>query len=646
MTINKHTKWILILSVVLMVISIIGQFFMQTGFMSINMEYHSVSLKELGSMITKNCEESKKNVDITFWEDPYATFSFLTFIPDNASAENPVPAIVLFHGGWNTKEKQSTNYIELARRGFVVVVPDLAGMGQTDTAVSDDTGGSYGATAAVEYAMSLPYVDENQIGVAGHSNGNREAARAITLENETEHNNHRIKAFFLLNSVGYINYLNTDVEGLFLGEVEAKYDEWDVDSDNALHYLEHSDTALSTVQRWNPEYNSYTIPEGEWISSDGSVTPYDPDSVNGAALDIPDGVAIWNPAEIHNQGAFSKNCSAYATTTYYAAFGVPSGAEYISPSSQIWPFFSMFRILGLIGLVLFIFPVVSILADTKLFSGLKRQIPSQAELPSIKKPENWISILAMIVITTVYSYSIFTDAYVRGYTSVFDSTYSYSPLNPFLYYFMAMTIFGLGLTLADYAIKRLIHRKDGTIVANPFESGKISGWGEFFRCALFALVTAVIWMLPVYVAFYGFQACFRIWEIAIYPDSIAHFYIFATKYLPLFTLFFIPMAISNVGMRFKELPDWVSSLIAGIANSLGISILAIVQYSSIVKNGVYYIPDGYGVMAGMVAITTPPVLILASFIVRHVYKKTGNTWVAALTNGLILGLLFFTYMSA
>lgn len=39
------------------------------------------------------------------------------FVPENATPENPAPAIVTSHGYLNNREMQDLNYVELARRG-------------------------------------------------------------------------------------------------------------------------------------------------------------------------------------------------------------------------------------------------------------------------------------------------------------------------------------------------------------------------------------------------------------------------------------------------------------------------------------------------------------------------------------------------
>ena len=54
------------------------------------------------------------------------TMSAYLLIPKTATPDNPAPAIVTSHGYLNNKEMADANYVELARRGFVVLSIELS----------------------------------------------------------------------------------------------------------------------------------------------------------------------------------------------------------------------------------------------------------------------------------------------------------------------------------------------------------------------------------------------------------------------------------------------------------------------------------------------------------------------------------------
>ena len=63
------------------------------------------------------------------------TVSSLIYIPKNATDETPAPVAVIYHGRSNHAHSNDTWSMELARRGYVVLSPDLQGGGESDPSV-------------------------------------------------------------------------------------------------------------------------------------------------------------------------------------------------------------------------------------------------------------------------------------------------------------------------------------------------------------------------------------------------------------------------------------------------------------------------------------------------------------------------------
>ncbi|MAK82038.1 MAG: alpha/beta hydrolase [Phenylobacterium sp.] len=106
--------------------------------------------------------------DVRFPAADGAQLSGLLYLPADATAQDPAPAVLLSHGYINTREMQSAFAIELARRGFVVLAMDMSGHGYSQGTVGAN---AFGGPAAFAYLQGLPMVDEANIGMAGHSLG-------------------------------------------------------------------------------------------------------------------------------------------------------------------------------------------------------------------------------------------------------------------------------------------------------------------------------------------------------------------------------------------------------------------------------------------------------------------------------------------
>lgn len=105
---------------------------------------------------------------VNFVSEGGANESGLMFVPKNVNKTNPAPAIINFHGR-NCSSYSMINWaIEEARRGYIVLNPDLSGTNETQNTAYNTTANL--CISAYKYLSSLQMVTE--ISVAGHSMGN------------------------------------------------------------------------------------------------------------------------------------------------------------------------------------------------------------------------------------------------------------------------------------------------------------------------------------------------------------------------------------------------------------------------------------------------------------------------------------------
>ena len=134
----------------------------------------------------------KVTIKKLYWEtDEGLTMCANLFVPKGASAENKLPAIVTSHGTYNNKEMQDANFVELSRRGFIVLTIDcpLHGNSEVNPAmVLPDDPSKLGIWEGVLMLSRLPYVDTDRIGVTGHSRGGENCDYAVKYDNLTDSN--------------------------------------------------------------------------------------------------------------------------------------------------------------------------------------------------------------------------------------------------------------------------------------------------------------------------------------------------------------------------------------------------------------------------------------------------------------------------
>lgn len=133
----------------------------------------AIYLSAVGSAAAIDRNFGNLDVRIVSIPDGDHHLSGLLYRPVGATVENPLPAVVLVHGLSGFKQMMSGTALELARHGFVTLVVDLVGHGNSEgqfgLAASLDP--TLGALSSVHYLESQPFVDASSIGLVCHSLG-------------------------------------------------------------------------------------------------------------------------------------------------------------------------------------------------------------------------------------------------------------------------------------------------------------------------------------------------------------------------------------------------------------------------------------------------------------------------------------------
>jgi acetyl esterase/lipase len=119
--------------------------------------------------------------DISITNDDLVNIKGRIFIPSNASADNPLPAVIFCPGGSTPGTYYTAAETEIARHGFVVISWDYESVGMTEAG----TDKNQGAVAVAQYVRSLGFVDPSRLGLIGHSAGELLASHILdTLKDD------------------------------------------------------------------------------------------------------------------------------------------------------------------------------------------------------------------------------------------------------------------------------------------------------------------------------------------------------------------------------------------------------------------------------------------------------------------------------
>jgi len=554
----------------------------------------------------------------------------LLFKPDDATNENPAPAIVVTHGWWNNREMQDANYVELARRGYVVISIDMYGHGNSDPLPIAETAlNGTGVYDAVELLAAIPYVDASRIGVTGHSNGARADNWAVGQDNAKEVP--LIAAVLLVdNEAFYTDPANDDAYyNLYgsrdVGLVADKYDEF-------FFRTRGPDGSVLTPPRefaTTPNAQSFLNfgADPSTLTETRSVDTFYQQKVDGK-----DTVRIlYTPAETHPWGTISKETVGNAVDFFEATLGAPNPSP---GGNQVWQVKEAFTTLGLIAFGIFVVAFTRAMLATPAFAGLRVAKPIAAK-PATRAGLGWFWGAASVsALFSGWSYVWFSKQ-DQLYGTIFNYEPSYFEQGAVYFIGMWAAMNGVFAIVVMTLFYFLFGKKNGFSLR---ENGVLPGWKALGNSVLLSLVVVAGSFTLVFAVDYFFKTDFRFWTFAIKyfpPDKIGY----ALLTVPLFLLYFVAnsVAINSFNRLTLRGKEWINTAVLALFNSLAAIVLVVAQYTTFSRTG--ELIDGFG---GIFSIWLFPVIVIlaaVAVISRKIYRETNNPYIAGFVNAMIVTLI-------
>lgn len=554
--------------------------------------------------------------------------SALLFKPKTATSSNKAPAIVVSHGWWNTREMQDANYVELAKRGYVVVAIDMYGHGNSDPLpLGGESENGTGMYDAVQLVSELPYVENSKIGITGHSNGARAANFSIILDNEQK--KPLISAVLLVDNEAFYTDLNdpTNYTNNYgtrdVGLVADQYDEF------FFRSYEKNGEVLTPPREFisTPNAQSFLNFGEKPASSDRAASTYYKKTINESdALRV-----LYTPAQTHPWGPFSKATTEYSIDFFDKTLGSPNP---IPADSQTWVWKEIFNAVGLIGFAMFLVAFTKSLLGARAFADLRLSAPLELK-PSSTRGLAWFwGGLGVSAVFSGWSYIALSHSEAIG-PIAFNAVPTIWPQGaPFFIGIWAAAngVIALVIMIVSYL---LFGRKYGQ---NLIDIGVLPGWKKFFKGIILGVIVVVAAFGIVFVVDYFFKADFRIWVLAIKaftPDKIW----IAIMYLPLFLVYFLANSVAiNSFNRFSLLrKEWINTAILALFNSLAPIILVIAQYSTFLGSG-DLIP-GFGGIFGIWLFPIIVILAASAIVTRKIYNVTKNPYIGGFIMAAVVTMI-------
>lgn len=585
---RKNAFW-LVLSLVVMLVSSIGASIVQSSG---------------GAVTIKNMS----------WETGSGqTMSALLLVPKGASTTDKRPGIVLAHGWWNDKEMQDSNYVELARRGYVVLAIDMYGHGSSsDMVPGHELDNATGMYDGVKEIASLPFVDTSKIGISGHSNGARAANLAIPLDDAAP--KQLIRSVYLVDN----DPIYTDAKGKFVNYYGNRDVGLQADQYDEFFFRSYSKTGQETM---SPREYIHT-PQAQAFLNFGPASTTTRVSFKEYTKTVDGRTAIReinNPAQTHPWGPASKQEVTSLLTFFDSSLGTPHP---IAATNQIWQVKEGFNALGLVGFAVFLVAFAKALLGTRFFAGLR----STEQVPLVSRDRRghawfWGALVLSAVISAA-SYLLLSQN-----TAI--STIAYTQALPLVpqgaVWFIALWagvngIASLVIMIVSYL---LFGRKQGVSLRG---SGILPGWKTFGKSILVAAITVAAAYGIVFTLAYFFTTDFRLWVLAIptfTPDKLWPAFLVVGYFVVYFVFNSIAINSFNRFLIFGR--EWGNTAVLALFNGLAPIVLAAYQYVHFFITG--DLAPGF---AGIFSIWLFPVIVIlpvAAIVTRKIYRATNNPYI-------------------
>lgn len=551
----------------------------------------------LRASLTSGFTVDVKNV--SFVTDDGVSFDGTIWIPANATPETPAAGIVVAPGG-NTPHNFYASYcIELARRGYVVFAYDYYG---TVASNMTTTGGS-GAPAAMKYLSSLAFVDANRLGATGHSNGGGQASNAITCQYAAEAK----KRSVVFIGCGVPSNDPATYEGVNVMAIWGTVDEcgqgtfWDVYHQDSLNY----GTMAVMV---GVDNNEFEVDKFYGDAEDNSIR------------------VVHTPKAFHSL----SNIAGSTVENIIEYFDMTLGGNVTTLANNAFVYgWQEVAVLAMaIALCVMIFPVGSMLLDTKFFFVLKKEAPAATSKPDFKY---WLFILVPGIISAL----LVKSAVIQGQTIMgkVPKLFNVQSTNGFIWWFFLSALVSIVIYVVRAFVDKTIDRKADALRVKTSVS-------NICLAVIFSLaVLAVPYTLNVYAerltGWYG--RVFQTYFASIDATRVGQYVVYYILFMILFAVYAFLQAD---GVRIKGASDRTNYWITLIVNALPAILFLGMLYGELVLTHVTPINGremsrAQGAMMGMLLL-----YFVVAKVVTYFYKKTSNIYVVAAVNAA-----FITWLS-
>ncbi len=594
---------------------------------------------------------SVKTEDITFTTDTGAESHAKLFMPENATAETPAPAVLLCHGYTADLDAMEPFAIELTRRGYVVMALDMYGHGESSLPEEGcsqvEMGGvenyapDLGSYSALQLFADYDFVDLTKVAMLGHSMGSSaiqegayiayakwqniytasyeektaagedEQTAATEAYGDAMASGIVLPASLVITGYNYnvrnindLTYIGVTADnGVFplyaapvnICTIEGDYDEfsgllWGVA--DASQYTTSFKFAYGTGGATNVASGTY------FMYGDTSATPLSREeaaqAAASAALTMTPIRAAYTFSGTHSDTYYDETSIGEALD--FLDITLKGGDSSFAIDDQVWHGRAACGLIGLFATLVAFIAMAFTLLRVPFFATIMQ--PVEKSLTTITEKKDVIRYIVFYVIfllpaPLLYYWLIGYPYYMKPQAFIFltkfmpNKFFNMAPMNSLMLFNIVVGI--IFLVLYVLLFKLLVKKAGGGFASTGLKAPAAQIGKSFLLAVLaFGLIYAVVYICA---AISGTH--FAFFKFNIMPMDGAHWVAFF-KYLPVWFLFFLLCnVIYNSVTRINNAPAWLNYVLIAVVSCGGLAVMFAYDYGKLFATGVrgiQYIP--------------------------------------------------------
>ena len=594
-----------------------------------------LSIIILTSLAASNVQSNFGKIDVTTMTLPTQDGQHLVYDwykPKTVSKENKAPFIAIIPGFQRSKEALSNFAIELARRDIVVALidPYAQGLSSSSKQNRSATKEGYGMFALVNHVHaneSFNYIDKARIGTTGHSMGGNAAIRgadlfgreAKLLNQDSKLHSIYISGFVLTLRDNILKNIQSNA-----GVSYALYDEGGFRNELSGWDSTNMKIAPESIRFIN--WGIHGSSQGETEVEIGKFYG----SLDDRSLRIVHNEPLLHPFQPYNFEAMQNQLEFFEKSFQLN--------PKISSSNQIWHWKELMTLISMIASLVMLLPLTRVLLNLPFFMDVKKTVPP-ALPPTGKKGRIifWslffigagiacVTFIPMVEVAKI----LFPEASSRELTWFFPQRMN----NSVMLWATFNGLVGFILFFGAY----YFHGK-----ANGVNSGY---WGSrinlegFLKTVLLSVLVFILYYMILNFIYFIFHVDYRFWFMGVRIFQ-AEYLLVLLMYIPFFYIFFLSNSLRvNGSIRIENQPKWLSLLIGGLGNSLGLILIIFIQYLTYALTGTVFWTTNWLSVNLLFAIV--PMMFVLPYFNRYFFDMTGQIYLGPMITTLIFIMILST----